>query len=109
MQKKVTNEEVGQIIGKVAEKVRSDMDYEFRVAQSQMWIAENDLIDALDKKQYGLYKDYSEKERLFSKSQRNFTKGKFNRTQKQTAPYSQACEIWCGFYIRNRSVKWSLR
>lgn len=67
MQKKVTNEEVGQIIGKVAEKVRSDMDYEFRVAQSQMWIAENDLIDALDEKQYGLYKDYSEKREAFFK------------------------------------------
>lgn len=54
MKKKVTEEEVGQIIGKIAEKIRDDLDYEFRVAQSQMWIAENDLIDALDETQHEL-------------------------------------------------------
>lgn len=32
----------------MAEKIRSDIDYEFRVAQSQMWIAENGLVEALD-------------------------------------------------------------
>ena len=65
MKKKVTNEEVGEIIDKIAEKVRSDMDYEFRVAQSQMWIAENDLVDALDEKQHDLYREYSEKRETF--------------------------------------------
>ena len=67
MKKKVTNEEVGEVIGKIAEEIRSDMDYEFRIAQSQMWIAENDLIDALDEKQHGLYRDYSEKREAFFK------------------------------------------
>lgn len=61
MKKKVTNEEVGEIIGKIAEKIRSDLDYEFRVAQSQMCIAENDLIDSLDDKQKELYDDYRKK------------------------------------------------
>ncbi len=65
MKKKVTNEEVGQIVDKIAEKIRDDMDYEFRVPQSQMWIAENDLVDALDEKQYDLYRDYSEKREVF--------------------------------------------
>lgn len=65
MNKKVTNEEAGETIGKIAEKIRSDMDYEFRVAQSQMWIAENDLVDALDKKQQEAYKDYAEKRNAF--------------------------------------------
>ncbi len=65
MKKKVTNEEAGEIIGKIAEKIRSDMDYEFRVAQSQMWIAENDLVDTLDEKQQEAYKDYAEKRDAF--------------------------------------------
>ena len=65
MKKKVTNDDVGKILGAMAEKLRSDMDYEFRVAQSQMWIAENDLLDSLNKGQYELYKDYSEKREYF--------------------------------------------
>lgn len=77
MKKKVTNEEVGQVIGEMAEKIRSDMDYEFRVAQSQMWIAENDLVDALDEKQHELYKDYSEKKNTFFKIARELYQRKF--------------------------------
>ena len=65
MRKKVTNEEVGQIISELAEQVRDKMDYEFRVAQSQMWIAENDLVDCLDEKQMALYNDYREKREAF--------------------------------------------
>ena len=67
MKKKVTNEEVGQAIGKIAENIRNDLDYEFRVAQSQMWIAENDLVDALNENQHELYKKYSEKRETFFK------------------------------------------
>ena len=65
MKNKVTNEEVEQAIGEMAEKIRSDMDYEFRVAESQMWIAENDLVDSLNETQHELYKDYSEKRNAF--------------------------------------------
>ena len=65
MKNKVTNEEVGQAIGEMAEKIRSDLDYEFRVAESQMWIAENDLVDSLNETQHELYKDYSEKRNAF--------------------------------------------
>ena len=67
MKKKVTKEEAVQAIGKIAEKVRSDMDYDFRVAESQMWIAENDLVDSLNETQYELYRDYSEKRNAFFK------------------------------------------
>ncbi len=65
MKKKFTEEEIGEMIGKVAEKIRSDMDYEFRIAQSQMWIAENDLVDSLDEKQQELYKDFRDKRDAF--------------------------------------------
>lgn len=65
MKNKVTNEEVGQAVGEMAEKIRSDLDYEFRVTESQMWIAENDLVDSLNETQHELYKDYSEKRNAF--------------------------------------------
>ena len=77
MKKKVTNEEFGELFGKIAEKVRDDMDYEFRVAQSQMWIAENDLIDSLDEKQQALYRDFSEKRDTFYKIAKDLYERKF--------------------------------
>ncbi|MBQ8319399.1 MAG: hypothetical protein IJX81_00795 [Clostridia bacterium] len=67
MKKKVTNEEVGEIIGKLAEKIRGDMDYEFRVAESQMWRAENDLVDSLNETQYEVYREYCERRNDFFK------------------------------------------
>ena len=65
MKRKVTQEEVEQILEKMAEKVRDDLDFEFRVAESQMWIAENDLVDSLTEDQHELYRDYSEKRNYF--------------------------------------------
>lgn len=67
MKKKITNEEAGKFLWEIAEQVRSDIDYEFRVAQSQMWIAENDLVDSLNENQHALYKDYAEKRETFFK------------------------------------------
>ncbi len=77
MKKKITDEEIGQVIGKIAEKIRNDMDYEFRVAQSQMWIAENDLVDALNESQYELYRDYAEKRNTFFKIAKELYQKKF--------------------------------
>lgn len=66
MKKKATKEETTKVINEIAEKVRDDMDYEFRVAQSQMWIAENELVDALlTEEQRQAYKNYSEKKNNF--------------------------------------------
>ena len=77
MKKKVTNEEVGEILGKIAEKVRDDMDYEFRVAQSQMWIAENDLVDALTEEQHEVYRNYNEKRNAFFQIAKELYERKF--------------------------------
>lgn len=77
MKKKVTNEEVGEAIGKMAEKIRDDMDYEFRVARSQMWIAENHLVDSLTEEQHELYRDYSEKREYFYKIAQELYQRKF--------------------------------
>ena len=77
MKKKITDDEVGEIMGAIAEKLRNDMDYEFRVAQSQMWIAENDLVDSLDKKQQALYNDYAEKREYFYRVAKEIYQRKF--------------------------------
>ena len=77
MKKKITNEKVEEIMGAVADKIRSDMDYEFRVAQSQMWIAENDLVDALDEKQQLLYKEYADKREEFFRIAKELYQRKF--------------------------------
>ncbi|MBE7068515.1 MAG: hypothetical protein E7381_04350 [Clostridiales bacterium] len=65
MKKKVTNDDVAQAMGKIAEHIRDEMDYELRVAESQMWIAENDLLDSLDEKQQQLYVDFRDKRDYF--------------------------------------------
>ncbi len=65
MKKKVTDEEVGKVLGQVAEQVRSELDYEFRVAQSQMFLAENDLIETFTTEQKELYLIYSQKRTAF--------------------------------------------
>ena len=77
MKKKITDDEVGEIMGAIAEKLRNDLDYEFRVAQSQMWIAENDLVDSLDKKQQALYNDYAEKREYFYRVAKEIYQRKF--------------------------------
>ena len=77
MKRKVTQEEVEQILEKMAEKVRDDLDFEFRVAESQMWIAENDLVDALTEDQHELYRDYSEKRNHFFQLAKELYKRKF--------------------------------
>ena len=65
MKKKFTNEEIGQIIGKIAEKIREEMDYDFRVAKSQMQLAEKELAESLNDEQLKLYNDYCEKRKTF--------------------------------------------
>ena len=77
MKKKITDDDVGEIMGAIAEKLRNDLDYEFRVAQSQMWIAENDLVDSLDKKQQALYNDYAEKREYFYRVAKEIYQRKF--------------------------------
>lgn len=77
MKKKVTNEEVGQAIETMAENIREGLDYDFRVAQSQMWIAENNLVDALDEKQHELYKEYSQARNTFFKIAKELYQRKF--------------------------------
>ena len=65
MKKRVSKEEVGKIMAEVADKIRRELDYDFRVAYSQMCMAENDLVDALHENQYDLYRDYAEKRNAF--------------------------------------------
>ena len=65
MKKKITNEDIGEIICKIAEKVRAEIDFDFRVAKSQMCLAENDLVDSLNDEQKKLYMIFKEKRDIF--------------------------------------------
>lgn len=65
MKNKITNEDVSKAIEKLAETVRNELSYDFRVAQSQMWLAEKELIDSLDKNQRLLYENFSKKREVF--------------------------------------------
>lgn len=87
MKKRVSNEEVAQAINIIAEKIRSDLDYNFRVAQSQLQIAENDLVDSLDEKQKKLYEEFAKKEANFTKSQKRFIKENFSYNNYRVIPY----------------------
>jgi hypothetical protein len=65
LKKRVTDEDVAKAIGDMAEQIRSEMDYEFRVAMSQMWIAEKDFIETLNEEQMKLYSEFEKKREEF--------------------------------------------
>ena len=77
MKKKITNDEIGEIIGKMAEEVRGEMDYDFRVAQSQMWLAEKELADTFNQNQQALYQEFCKKRDLFYQIASEIYKKKF--------------------------------
>ncbi len=63
--KKITDEQIAESIGKLAEQVKSEMDFDLRVAHGQMWLAEHDLVDTFTEEQLKLYKDFCEKRDIF--------------------------------------------
>lgn len=65
MKKKVTNEEIKDVLNSVSAEIKRELDYDFRVAQSQMWIAENDLINSLNEEQKQLYDAFNQKRKAF--------------------------------------------
>ena len=77
MKKKITNEDIGEFIGKLADQVRSDMDFDFRVAYGQMGLAETDLVHTLDEKQRELYKEFCKKREEFYNIARELYQRKF--------------------------------
>lgn len=62
MEKKFTNQEIGQIIGKLAEEVRNDIIKDLQVAKTEAIMAENNLINALNDEQKKLFYVYVEKQ-----------------------------------------------
>lgn len=67
MRRKPTNEDVKEVLSEVAEQIRSDLDFEFRVAQSRMGIAENDLCRTFNEEQKALYKEFCKERKAFYK------------------------------------------
>jgi hypothetical protein len=65
MKKKVGNQDVAQFIQQIVDKLRSDMDYDFRVAESQMNFSEKDLVNTFTKEQKVLYEEFCQKRQVF--------------------------------------------
>lgn len=65
MRKKVTNDDVAKAIGEMAEQIRSEMDFELRVAEGQMGLAETDLVYTFNDEQKKLYEDFCQKRKIF--------------------------------------------
>jgi hypothetical protein len=49
----------------MAEEVRRELDFDFRTTQSQMWFAENNLVESLNEKQKALYEIFCQKREEF--------------------------------------------
>ena len=77
MRKKVTEVEVAKLIDAVAQKVREEMDFDYRVAESQMGIAEQHLYNSLNDQQKELYKDFVKKREQFYAIAREMYKRQF--------------------------------
>ena len=67
MKNKITNEQIGQFIGDLAQQIRDELDYDLRVAKGQMSLAENDLVDTLTPAQKQLYDTFCQKRNAFYK------------------------------------------
>ena len=74
MKKKITNEEVGKFIGKIANKIREDLDNELRIANSHLYLIEDQLIKTFDENQKILFKEYLEKQERVLKIKSEFEK-----------------------------------
>ena len=65
MERRLTDEEIGKAIGSLAEKVKLEMDFELKVAESEMMFAENELFLSLNEEQKKLFNIYRKRKEIF--------------------------------------------
>ena len=65
MERRLTDEEIGKAIGALAEKVKLEMDFELKVAKSEMLFAENELFLSLNEEQKKLFDIYRKRKEIF--------------------------------------------
>ena len=65
MKKKLTNEEIAQFIGKIADQVRDEMDNDLARTYGHMCVAETDLADTFNKEQKERYEDFCQNREEF--------------------------------------------
>ena len=65
MERRLTDEEIGKAIGVLAEKVKLEMDFELKVAKSEMMFAENELFLSLNEEQKKLFDIYRKRKEIF--------------------------------------------
>ena len=65
MKKKISNKEIGEVIGKLAEQVRTECDFELQTALIRMSTAESELVKTFNDKQRALYSYFCQKREDF--------------------------------------------
>lgn len=65
MKKKATNEDVEVLLKQWTEEINSELDYELRVAESRMLIAERELTDSYSEEQKKLYENFLTERQAF--------------------------------------------
>ena len=65
MERRLTDEEIGKAIGSLAEKVKLEMDFELKVAKTEMMFAENELFLSLNEEQKKLFNIYRKRKEIF--------------------------------------------
>lgn len=58
MKRKVTEDEIAIFLQKCADQIKSEMDFDLRVAESRMHHSKKDLMETFDENQKKLYKQY---------------------------------------------------
>ena len=74
MKKRITNENVGELIGKIATQIREELDRELSVATSHLIWAEHQLTETFDENQKELFKEYLENQERVNKIKKEFEK-----------------------------------
>ena len=77
MRKKITNKQIGEVIGKMAEQLREELEYEFIERKQQMGLAENEVYLTLDKEQRKLFDKFLQKREEFYDIAKEIYKRKF--------------------------------
>ena len=65
MKRKVTNEDVAQVIDKCAKEISDEIERQTIIAESSMLRAERELIGSFNKEQLALYQQYLEERQRY--------------------------------------------
>lgn len=77
MEREITNKKTDEFVENVVKQVQGQMEENFNLAQTQMEIAEEKLVESLSAKQLTLYQDFCKKREGFYKKAKNLYEKRF--------------------------------